>query len=745
MARITPDMPQRGAARNLLSVVDNYYRPARDRVGEAAMSQGFQAASNFLGNEAGKAKKQQLEEIALQAQQDALQGDDPDVELSKVRNGLLFRSNSRAYNQTYSETMGKKAAIEFKENATIEYEKSGLKYSTDPNKFREWMNTKVHGFLSNEANQSPYFLAGAMPYIEQTTFNMGAAHMSNVSNQMEANHLAAIQKQADDMAMGIATGEIPLEEGLEKLMTLNSQAYGTGLSGPKSRSALISSWLTAADAAGNQEMLDVLLDAQESGELKLTPQEWNAVKDQGMNIERDINFRTGQKERASKLKLDAELNQYQEIITDFYNNPDNVGVPLTQLLNSPVKEDGTTMGEMINASTNSTEIMSKVKAAYETVNTVYEIPMSQQLANNYALTEAYDTGKITNQNELMAWFQAAEKDGLRFNAENHKHGYSELKNRQDPDAVYNSQTYKDYKQATLNRVINAMTPEGSKLVMDPFGGGYSGEMADDIKLRFQGYLDDYLKGVPDNNPEAIKAAIANAERSVMEFYKENDPDLYNKQFDAFETAVDDELLSSTANPYFEQEKANLLAEQQAYDVEQNRLISAEQANKTLDAQEGGRLDIDIQAGEAVLFGEQVEEGTIVVPQDPAQVEIENSVQQANAQAAERKAQAEAEAVAEAARLETERQNKIAADQELMSEAAKVVQDLNEIVVDNVSTDEFDQLLTGIQERFNLTLPTNYQEVKFLAEDLGAIQEETGLSINKDVVQQLLLAAIARFK
>jgi len=204
-------------------------------------------------------------------------------------------------------------------------------------------------------------------------------------------------------------------------------------------------------------------------------------------------------------------------------------------------------------------------------------------------------------------------------------------------------------------------------------------------------------------------------------------------------------LSVTANPYFEQEKANLLAEQQAYDVEQNRLISAEQANKTLDAQEGGRLDIDIQAGEAVLFGEQVEEGTIVVPQDPAQVEIENSVQQANAQAAERKAQAEAEAVAEAARLETERQNKIAADQELMSEAAKVVQDLNEIVVDNVSTDEFDQLLTGIQERFNLTLPTNYQEVKFLAEDLGAIQEETGLSINKDVVQQLLLAAIARFK
>lgn len=744
MARITPDMPQRGAARNLLQVVDNYYRPARDRVGEAAMSQGFQAASNFLGNEAGKAKKQQLEEISLQAQQDALQGDDPDVELSKVRNGLLFRSNSRAYNQTYAETMGKKAAIEFKENATIEYEKSGLKYSTDPNKFREWMNTKVHGFLSNEANQSPYFLAGAMPYIEQTTFNMGAAHMSNVSNQMEANHLAAIQKQADDTMMKMSTGEISIEDGISEITKLNGQAYGTGLSGPKARKALISSFLSVADATDNPEMIEALIAAQESGDLKLTPAEWNEVTKQGEGIQRDINFRTAQKERATKAQREAEVSQAEELVTDFYNNPANAGASFQQFLNTPTKEGGPTIAEMINASPNSTEILNKAKAAYETVNTIYEIPKGQELANNYALTEAFDTGAITNQSEMMAWIQGAQKDGFRFNDENFTHAYSELEKRNDPEAPYSSQTYKDYKQATLNRVINAMTPEGSSLITS-FDGSYQGEMADDIKIRFQGYLDDHLKGVPDNNPEAIKAAIANAERSVMEFYKENDPDLFKQQFDAFETAVDDGKLSWTANPYFAQESARLLAEQQAFDAEQNRLIAAEQANKTLDAQEGGRLDINIQAGEAVLFGEQVEEGTIVVPEDPAQVEVKNAMEQANAQAAERKAQADAAAAAEAQRLETERQDKIVADQELMSEAAKVVQDLNEIVVDNVSADEFDQLLTSIQERFNLTLPTNYQEVQFLAEDFSAIQEETGLTINQDVAQQLLLAAIARFK
>ena len=741
MARITPDMPQRGAARNLLQVVDNYYRPARDRMGEAAMSKGLQDMSNFVGNEAGKAKQQQLEEIATKAKQDALQGDDPDVELSKVRNGLLFRSNSRAYNQTYAETMGKKAAIEFKENATIEYEKSGLKYSTDPNKFREWMNTKVHGFLSDKANQNPYFIAGAMPYIEQTTFNMGAAHMSNVSNQMEANHLAAIQKQADDMMMKVSTGEMSIEEGIASITKLNGQAYGTGLSGPKSRKALISSFLSVADATDNPEMIEALLAAQESGDLKLTPDEWNAVTKQGEGIQRDINFRTAQKERAAKAQATAEVNQFEELVTDFYNNPDNAGASFQQFLGTPTKEGGPTIGEMINSSPNSTAILKSANDAYKTVNTIYEIPQGQALANNYAITEAFDNGEINNQHEMLAWIAGAQKDGLRFNDENFTHAYSELEQRKDPDAAYNSQTYKDYKQATLNRVINAMSPEGSKLVLS-FDGSYKGEMADDIKIRFQGYLGDHMKNVDPNNPDAIKAAIANAERSVMEFYKQNDPDLFNKQFAAFNKAVDDNEISWTANPYFAAESARLLEEQQALVAEEQTLINANRSDETTPFT---RPDINIQAGDAVLFGEQTEDGAIAVPQDPAQVEIQNSIQQANEQAAQRNAQAEAEAAAEAARLEAERQSKIVSDQKLMSEAAKAVEDLNKIVVDNVSTEEFDQLLTSIQERFNLTLPTNYQEVKFLAEDFSAIQEETGLSINEDVAQQLLLAAIARFK
>ena len=238
MARIIPQTPQRGAARNLLSVVDTYYAPARDRMGEAALQKGFGDVSKLVGGMAQQRRQEEITEVKIQAQQDAMVGDDPDEELTKVRMGGLFRANSRAYNQVYNETLGKQAAIEFQNKAALDYEKSGMKRSTDPNRFREWMNERVDGFLKDEQSQNPYFLAGAMGYVQQTTINMSAAHTSNISAQMERNHLAAIQTQANDIALKVANGEIPIEEMLGHVTGINSQGYSTGLPGPKVRKPL---------------------------------------------------------------------------------------------------------------------------------------------------------------------------------------------------------------------------------------------------------------------------------------------------------------------------------------------------------------------------------------------------------------------------------------------------------------------------------------------------------------------------
>ena len=614
MARITPDMPQRGAARNLLNVVDNYYQPARDRVGEAAMSQGLSAVSGIADTMARKGIEEDIKEAKIKAQADAMQEMDPDKELSEVRLGNLFRPQSKAYNQVYSETMGKKAAIEFQENAALEYEKSGLKRSTDPNKFREWMNGRVHEFLKAPEHQNEYFLSGAMPYVQQTTFNMGAAHMRNVSAQMERNHLAAIQKQADAFAMGIANGEMTVEEGLAKMSGLNSQAYGTGISGPKARSAMLSSYLTVADATDNKEMVQALLDAQETGAVQLTPKEWNAVVNQGMGIERDINFRQAQQERAREAQKKQEIGTITENITDFYNNPANADVPFQTFLNQPVGDQGQTMADMINASPNSTEILAKAKSAYETVNTIYEIPKSQELGNNSVITQAMDNGEITDTPSLMAFMQKAVGDGYRFNDQNWTHAYSELEKVNDPEAPYNTQTYKDFKKASLNRTINAMTPEGSSLITS-FDGSYQGEMADDIRIRFQGYLDDNLAGV-GNNPEAVKKAILAAEQSVMEFYKENDPDLFGKQFNSFMDAVEEGTVSWTSNPSFAREAAALAEEQQALIAEEAQRMAQNRADGVIDNR-FDRSDIQLQMGADILFGTgDTSQETQVTPEKP---------------------------------------------------------------------------------------------------------------------------------
>jgi hypothetical protein len=176
-------------------------------MGERAISEGFNSISNFLGKQAAVEKEQELKEITMKAQQDAMAGADPDEEFSQIRRGLLFRSQSRAYNQAYNETMGMRAAIDFRDNLSLEYEQSGLDRNTDPQAFREWMNERVNTFLT-ENQDNEYFVAGAMPYMQQTISNMSSAHTSNITRTMEENRIAAMRRQADSIAMQFARGEI---------------------------------------------------------------------------------------------------------------------------------------------------------------------------------------------------------------------------------------------------------------------------------------------------------------------------------------------------------------------------------------------------------------------------------------------------------------------------------------------------------------------------------------------------------
>ena len=730
MARIIPEMPTRGAAKSLLSVVDNYYSPARDVMGENAIAKGFGDVSNLLGVQAQKARKAELTEISLQAQQDALVGDDPDVELSNVRMGGLFRGNSKVYNQAYNETMGKKAAIDFQNLAALDYEKSGMKHNTDPSKFREWMNTRVDGFLKAPESQNPYFLAGAMPYVEQATHNMSAAHTSNISSQLERNHIAAIQTQADDVALKVAKGEMPMKTAILQIADLNNQGYATGLDGPKVRKALISSFLSVADATDNKAMIDGLLEAQNIGILRLTPDEWNNITKQGEAISRDIASREIQLARASKAQTDAEVLFFEDTIADFYNNPANAGVSFSQLL-QVVGEDGMTLAQKINKSPNTAELMKKTKDAYETVNAIYDIPEVQAQNNNLAITDAINNGQITDSSSFLAWRQNAQKDGLRLNDDNVKHAYAELEKLNDPERPYSTQIYKDYKKSTENRLINAMTPDGDKLFKD-FYGSYQGTMADDIRIRFQTSLDEHLAAIPPNkqkDPKLIKAAIADAENDVMEFYKEVDPNLYQKQFTSFNDAVNKGEISWSANPHFAANAQRLVEEQRVAIAEQTRILNLNRANAAATA-------LRLEEANKLLFGEDGAEN-IETPELTLDADAQSAVDAANNLVLER---AEAERI-RLAEIENRKRMKAEDEKDLIYYSGRQIERMNDEDFDTLTDADFTKYLNKIQSRFNLTVPTNYDELGFLTEDLIAFQDLAGVKLSIPFAEKLLEMAM----
>ena len=571
MARVTPDVPQRGAAQNLLNVVDNYYAPARDRVGEQGMSQGLEAASNFFGQQAAIEKEHQLKEISLQAQQDAMQGLDPDEELAQVRKGLLFRSNSRAYNQVYNETMGKKAAIEFKENATLDYEKSGLSKSTDPAAFREWMNNRTNEFLTAESSQNPYFLAGAMPYVEQTAFNMGAKHMSNINSTLKANHAAAVQRQAEDIALAYGNGDMSSTEFMAALVGVSDEAWTAGLEGATIKKSIFQATLAMADATDNTDLLHVIQDGVESGELRLSPNQLNAVQDQIQGIHRDIDYRRSRLDK----QVDREQKQFvarsTDIVADILmEKPD---ATLDNILNAPYNDAGDTLGQEISNAPNTKAAMESIKSTFETITSTFSISEGQEKLNNLAISDAFRNGNIKDATGLMSWMSEAKTEGgYRFNEANTIHAFTELEKYNDPESVYKTQTYKDYYQNTKRRLAGFMTPDSD--LMFNFDGSYQGKMADDVSIRFQTAVDERLVGVNIADPDAIKTAIKNAELDVLQYYQEYAPDLFNKQNKAFNNAAkpDGDSLTTAliTSPLYQAQQEKLIDEQRARVEEQTQ-------------------------------------------------------------------------------------------------------------------------------------------------------------------------------
>ena len=754
MARITPNMPTRGAAQNLLSVVDNYYAPARDRMGEAALVNGVKAMSGTLANAAQTKRKEELTEISIKAKQDAMAGDDPDVELSKVRMGGLFRANSRAYNQTYNETMGKQAAIKFQNEAALDYEKSGMKNSTDPNRFREWMNERVDGFLKSEESQNPYFLAGAMGMVQQTTHNMSAAHTSNISAQMERNHLAAIQTQAEDMLLKAASGEIPMSDVLDRIAGIESQGYAAGADSPRVRKALMSSYLSVADATDNKEMVDNLLAARKSGKLRLTPAEWNATVNQGEAIQADIDRRVARQAVVAKAASDQVVALVEDATADFFLDPANASVSIPQFLASPVGDTGQTMGEMIAASPNSPEIMKKLTAAHATLTPIHEISTQQEEFNNYNLTAAFRRGEIQNGQDLQKWMQTQNASGNPLNDANIKYGFTELAAFTDPERSQSTDAYKTFYKAYLDQVLNSMNPADDPFFQNMMGN-VSGDLVPRLSMDFETAALEYVSAIPVGqklNPKAIREALEEAQAAVMDRIQEQYPDLYNKQLleQTGKTETPLELLS----PQMANEVARRQEEKRVAVATKTAAIVAagegpidpalqqqlRDANVGSDARPDAADDpLEAIAGDGVKLGANAINQEFNLgddtPVSPEVTEEEGMAAYAKKLAEEAGYTVTDEQTAINASKAAAEQAAVEAEQAVVSTVSEIINTLNE----GPSNDGLYSALDTL-EMYGVELPTNGATLTKFLGSIRDLESRTGLKLDRSVLEALMNAA-----
>lgn len=435
--RLNPNAPSRGQTENLVQVLDSYVRPARDVMGEQAMARGFSDMGRTLGGLAKQELSRELTETSRQAQVDAMQGIDPSQEYAEVRMGNIFRPHSRAYMEAYNATMGRIQAIEFRDDTAVAYAESGLDSNTDPEAFREWYSGRVNEFL-NSSSDNPFFRAGAMPLLEQTSFNMSAQHTSNIVRTIEANRVAAARRLSAEATMAtfgewgnLETARLAAVEAgdVEGAAAIRSQQaalvggaisgvgtdfYETGDAGSAFRGATLEGALDLAEATGNMELLATITEAARSGTLRLTPQEMLDITNRGQQIEADYMTQIRNQETLDSIQREEENRQVADWAADMSGTAEYAGMTPMQIL-----EANPEVRDSIMNSPNSAALLSAFREAHDTVTNIStEVSPEVAMENEVDIRAAIQDGTISNPQDAIEWMRSEQGRGRMFTAEN---------------------------------------------------------------------------------------------------------------------------------------------------------------------------------------------------------------------------------------------------------------------------------------------------------------------------------------
>ena len=500
MARINPEGERRGPARSFLGALNTYVQPERDVSGARALQEGLGQLSSSLGQWQRKAQAEQNESDYQQGKADYLRkaaGQEPEG----IKRGTLFRSQSKFYAMGLAEATGEAKAIDWSNGLQTAYKQWDGRGSSDPDKFRSWMNQQSAEFLQ-ELGENDHALAAAMPYINRANQSMAKHHVAYRDEQMRIARFNAFDTKVQSIfdqtlneewdTLSPEVQDEQLAAALEREVNL---MIGGGENGTATVNALVAKAVSYANARNDLGLIEQLARMHDNGKFKLSIENIERLADGydavGVDIERENNHRATQEAAVAKKLHSDTMAAWSTALTQdpWAKLPDPNTVP---------PETWEDMKKFQDAVIKGTENISPEQAAINTQN-IDRILNDPETGPDQKIRDLYAYAELTPVPDLPKHVQR-------------------VLDMYNPDTIIGSSTYK-------NTRLNLMKNISSAIKFNSIGGEGEPPVLSIIRTHYDEYVHseghrftNTVKGIRDLTKEAKEYAISEAyEHSPVSF------------------------------------------------------------------------------------------------------------------------------------------------------------------------------------------------------------------------------------
>lgn len=517
MARINPKGERRGPARSFLGALDTYVKPERDVSGAQALQQGLGQLGNALGNASTKLKKEQDEARYQQGKADYLRqaaGQEP----QGIKQGTLFRSQSKFYQMGLAEAQGEAKAIDWANGLTTAYKKWDGRGSSDPDVFRSWMNEQSAEFL-NGMGEDTHALNAAMPYINRANQNMAKHHVTYRDGQMKIARFNAFNTKIANTMDLFETSSITGEDMAGVFENQIQLMIGSGENGAEVINSIITQATQHANAYDNPEILKAIAKLHDDGKFRLSKANQAQIADANDKVENDILRRNRIDTAAAKDASDraeAELmgNWASALTENAYTE-----------LPDPNTVDPDTYKDM--ALLQDAVIKGKTRISSE-----------QEAANSIAMDAILNDPTLSDKEKVNAIVSYGKDNPVKDISDYIKEANAEA----DPDAIQSNKTFKEAKKSFLT-AINS----GLDFVIQ----GQDAKLTSSVRIHYDDYVRLYGGAVDKQDADALFEFTRKAEEYALKQVYRIDPDVFDGMqdkniravlgLDAIEAGVDGEI------------------------------------------------------------------------------------------------------------------------------------------------------------------------------------------------------------